>query len=76
LGPQISIGRIPRALSFLSVTEIPDITESEQWTLRTTLKERYGDEAQVQLTDAEIRLSSSDRELADCPVFRWSDVDG
>lgn len=55
---------------------IPDITESEHWILRTTLKERYDLEPEVQLADAEIRLSPSDRELASCPVIHWSDEEG
>lgn len=58
------------------MTEIPEITDSEQWILGTTLKERYGDEPEVQLADAEVRLSPSDRELASCPVFHWCDKDG
>lgn len=56
--------------------EIPDITETETWVLKTTLKERYGRDVEFQLADAEIRLSPSDRELAICPVIYWQAEDG
>jgi hypothetical protein len=56
--------------------EIPDITDSEQWILRTTLKERYGRDMEIQDADAEIRLSPSDRELSGCPVVHWRGEDG
>jgi hypothetical protein len=58
------------------MAEIPDITATEHWILRTTLKERYGYEPEIQLADAEIRLSPSDRELASCPVVYWRDEEG
>jgi hypothetical protein len=41
---------------------IPDITDTEQWVLRTTLRERYGRDLELQLADAEIRLHASDCE--------------
>jgi hypothetical protein len=50
---------------------IPDITETEQWIMRTTLRERYGRDLEIQHADAEIRLQSSDRELTSCPVIYW-----
>lgn len=58
------------------MAEIPDITETEHWILRTTLKERYGREVEIQLADAEIRLSPSDRDLTSCPVIYWNDEEG
>jgi hypothetical protein len=58
------------------MAEIPDITDTERWILRTTLKERHGRDLETQLADAEIRLSPSDRDLASCPVIHWSDEDG
>ena len=53
--------------------EIPDITESELWVIKTTLEERYGREVNTQLADAEIRLMPSDRELSSCPVVYWNE---
>ena len=55
------------------MVEIPDITETEDWILKTTLKERYGRDVEIQLADAEIRLSPSDRALTSCPVIYWHD---
>jgi hypothetical protein len=55
---------------------IPDITETEQWIMRTTLRERYGSDLDLQLADAEIRLHASDRELTNCPVIFWQAEDG
>ncbi len=54
---------------------IADITDNEQWTVRTTLQERYGREVEYQLADAEIRLRPSDRDLTQVPVIYW-EVDG
>ena len=58
------------------MAEIPDVAETEDWILKTTLKERYGREVEVQLADAEIRLSPSDRVLTSCPVIYWHDGEG
>ena len=58
------------------MAEIPDITETERWIMQTTLKERYGREVEIQLADAEIRLSPSDRDLTSCPVIYWLDDQG
>lgn len=51
--------------------EIPDITGTELWVTNTTLKERYGRDVEIQLADAEIRLSPADRVLSNCPVMYW-----
>jgi len=54
------------------MSDIPDITETEEWIVSTTLKERYGEhKPELQFADAEIRLSPADRELTTCPVFFW-----
>ncbi|MEE9358163.1 hypothetical protein [Candidatus Vondammii sp. HM_W22] len=53
------------------MNQIPDITDSENWTIRTTLKERYKNDVELQIADAEIRLQASDRELSNCPVWVW-----
>lgn len=50
---------------------IPDITESELWIINTTLLERYGKAIEVELGEAEIRLSAADRELTICPIVYW-----
>ncbi len=54
------------------MSEIPDINETEEWIVKTTLKERYGEQdTNLQYADAEIRLNPADRELTSCPVFIW-----
>ena len=58
------------------MADIPDITDSERWIIETTLKERYGRNMEIQLADAETRLSPSDRELTSCPVVYWNDGEG
>lgn len=55
------------------MAEIPDITGSEQWIIKNTLRERYGHDMEIQYADSEIRLMPSDRELTACPVIYWHD---
>jgi hypothetical protein len=62
--------------SFPPMAQIPDITETEQWVMKTTLRERYGRDMDIQLADADIRLHASDRELTSCPVIYWAADDG
>ena len=54
------------------MAQIPDITDTEQWVMQTTLKERYGRDIELQLADAEVRLHVSDRELTTCPIILWT----
>jgi hypothetical protein len=58
------------------MASIPDITETEMWVTRTTLKERYGRDMEIQVGDADIRLHPSDRELTPCPLLFWQSDDG
>jgi len=53
------------------MADIPDINDTELWIIKTTLKERYGQDVDIQLADGEIRLSPADRELSNCPIFFW-----
>lgn len=55
---------------------IPDITDTERWLIKTTLRERYGQDLEFQLANAEIRLHPADRELTTCPVILWQSADG
>jgi hypothetical protein len=54
------------------MSQIPDFTETELWTLRTALKERYGAPVDVQLGDSEVRLNPESSVLTTCPVAYWS----
>jgi len=47
---------------------IPDYTESELWTVRNALKERYQQDIDLELADAQIML---DR-ITWCPTLFWS----
>jgi hypothetical protein len=51
--------------------EVSDITDSETWVVRSTLAERYKEEMELQVADAEIRLNPSDRDTTACPAWYW-----
>jgi len=53
---------------------IPDYTDTELWTLESTLKERWGKDTEIelQLASADLRLSPSDRESTECPAVVWN----
>src|SRR6056300_310642 len=54
------------------MSSIPDITDSEQWAVSTTLKERWPDlNIELQLADVDIRMYPDDRELTECPALFW-----
>lgn len=55
----------------MSQGKIPDFTETELWTVRETLKERYGKEVETQLADTEVMLGSTG-DMAWCPAIFWS----
>ena len=55
------------------MSKIPDYTESEIWTLQSTLKERYGEDRKVELAETELRLDPNSTELASCPTAYWED---
>ncbi|MFK5970095.1 MAG: hypothetical protein QM487_08280 [Candidatus Marithrix sp.] len=47
---------------------IPDFDGSEIWTIRTTLKERYGENIEVQLADTQVKLATGNLW---CPTVYW-----
>jgi hypothetical protein len=54
------------------MSPVPDITEAEQWTVETTLKERWPEkDLEIQLADVEIKMYQQDRELTVCPAIFW-----
>jgi len=55
------------------MTKIPDFTQSETWTIESTLKERWGKDnaIELQFADTEIRLHLGDRETTNCPAIIW-----
>ena len=52
------------------MSKIPDITETEEWIVKTTLKERYGSDPDLQYADAEIRLNPPTRTPRVSPTAR------
>ena len=58
------------------MSNIPDITDSEHWAIKTSLDERWGkDIITPELVDVEARLDPSDRELTECPALYWQQGD-
>lgn len=58
------------------MNSIPDFTESELWTVRDTLKQRYGHDVEIEMGDAELRLDHHSSTLTPCPVLFWHDAQG
>lgn len=54
------------------MNKIPDYTKSEEWIIKNTLKERYGEVVDFEYADADIRLSPADRDLTPCPAVYWA----
>jgi hypothetical protein len=50
---------------------IQDFNNSELWIIRTTLKERYGHDIELQLADSEVRLDPATAVLTWCPTVFW-----
>jgi hypothetical protein len=57
------------------MTSIPNFTDTELWIIRTTLKERYGQEPELQFADAELRLDPIKPVLTECPTVVWQGHD-
>jgi hypothetical protein len=54
------------------MSTIKDFTDAEQWTVNTTLNERWpNQELDIQLADVEIKMFQHDRELTVCPAVFW-----
>ena len=55
------------------MSAIEDYTDSELWLIKSTLKERYGKDVDIQLADIELRLNPYATELTPCPAAYWED---
>lgn len=51
--------------------KIPDFTDSQIWTVQSTLNERFKMDIDVQVIDSEIRLFPHDSELTPVPGLYW-----
>ena len=54
------------------MADFPDFTRADIKLVQTTLKERFGREADIQEVETEVRLSPADRELTVCPALFWT----
>lgn len=50
---------------------IADFDDTELWVILETLKERYGEDREYELTDCELQLNPSDPALTLCPTVFW-----
>ncbi len=54
------------------MSTIKDFTDTEQWAVNTTLKERWpNQDLDIQLADVEIKMFPHERELTTCPALFW-----
>ena len=54
------------------MSTIKDFSDAEQWTVNTTLRERWpNQDLDLQLADVEIKMFPHERELTLCPALFW-----
>lgn len=53
------------------MTKIPDFTDTELWTVRNTLEERYRTTVEPDLAETELRLDPHSTVLTPCPAIFW-----
>ncbi len=52
--------------------EIPEITDTERWTIQNTVDERWGENViELHLADVELGLNPNDSGLITCPAVFW-----
>lgn len=54
---------------------IPGFSAADLALVHSTLKERFGQDVEVQEVDTEVRISPADRELTLCPALFWKAED-
>ena len=54
----------------MSQKPIPEFAETELWVVRSTLKERYGRDIELQFADTEVQTGAAGMEW--CPALFWS----
>ena len=55
----------------MSDSKIPGFSETEIWTIQSTVDERFGKEVRLDLAETELRLAPEDRVLTPCPAVFW-----
>lgn len=53
------------------MTNIPEFTDTELWTVRKTLEERYRQSVEPDVVETELRLDPHSTELTPCPALYW-----
>ncbi len=53
-----------------------DFTQTELWTIQSTVNERYGRPVPVEVAETEVRLNPEDRVLVTRPSAYWDDGQG
>ncbi|MGB5832347.1 MAG: hypothetical protein WBG92_10205 [Thiohalocapsa sp.] len=56
--------------------QMSDGTETERRVVQTTRRERHGRDIELQLANADVRISPADRDLTACPVVVRQSDDG
>lgn len=56
--------------------KIPNFTETELWTIQSTVNERYGRPMPLEVAETEVRLHPEDRVLVTRPAVYWDDGQG
>ena len=51
---------------------IPDFSDTELWSVKTTLKERFDQNVEIELAEAELRLNPHSSQLTSCPALYWN----
>ena len=54
------------------VKAIPDFSDTELWSVKTALKERFGRDVEVELAETELRLNPHTSQLTSCPAIYWN----
>ncbi len=55
------------------MTNIPEFTETELWTVRNTLQERYHKPVEPDQVETELRLDPHSAQLTACPALYWQE---
>lgn len=57
------------------MSKIPDFNETEIWTVRVAVDQRYGKAVDLELADADLRLDPESETLTSCPTLFWTQRD-
>ena len=53
------------------MSEIEEFSQSEEWMVKTALKERYGEEKPFERAETEMRLNPLSSEMTPCSAIYW-----